>query len=436
MKTITFRRAALLTATASATLLGAASANAAGFYLQEQSTKAVGRAFSGEAADQGAESLWWNPAAIAGNATSSAYVSAAAILPSSKVRNVNTLIRRPTNATPVPITGNQVSEDPIKKGVLPSGGVAYKLNDQWAVGLAITSPFSFATNYEANSWARYTADKTKLTTIDIQPTIAFAPSPMIGLGFGINIEHSDATLSNALPNVSATLPDGQQTLKGKGWDFGWSAGVQLHPTDTIDLGLSYKSSIKHKLKGSVVITGLVAPIPTANNINVNAVARFRTPWQLTGAARVKVMDALTLNGSVSRVGWKKFDAIRLGAPLNTAIPENYRNTWSVAGGWDYDVSPQLALRGGIQWDQTPTQDGNRDARVPDGNRWNFALGTSYKVSDAFTLDGGAMYTRFAKESIDRVTAAYAGTPLQTPILTNGRVTGHALIFSLGARAAF
>ena len=430
-----FRRAALLGATTAATMLGAASAQAAGFYLQEQSAKAVGRAFSGEAADQGASSLWWNPAAIAGNATSSAYVSASAILPNTKVSNVNTLIKRPTNAAPVAVGGNQVSNDPIKKGVLPSGGVAYKLNDQLAFGVAVTSPFSFATNYEDNSWARYTADKTKLTTIDIQPTIAFAPTPEIGIGVGLNVEHSDATLSNALPNVSAALADGSQTLKGKGWDLGWSVGAQFHPSSMIDLGISYKSSVKHKLKGNVVIAGLVGPL-AGQNASIDAIATFRTPWQINASARVHATEALTINTSVARVGWSKFDAIRLGAPLNAAIPENYRNTWSFAGGFDYVMSPMWTVRGGIQRDQTPTRDGERDARVPDSNRWNFALGTSVQVSDGFAIDASGMYTKFAKETIDRTTAAFAGTAVQTPILVNGQVKASAIVLALGARMNF
>jgi len=429
------RRAILMRATAAVTMLGAASANAAGFYLQEQSAKAVGRAFSGEAADQGAESLWWNPASIAGNASSSAYVSASAIFPSTKVSNINTLIKRPTNATPVAVGGDQVSKNPIKNGVLPSGGVAYKLNDQFAVGLAITSPFSFKTDYDATSWARYTADKTSLTTIDIQPTIAFAPTPEIGIGIGINAEHSDATLSNALPNVSALLPDGSQTLKGKGWDFGWSTGVQFHPTAMLDIGFSYKSSIKHKLKGSVVFAGLAAPL-AAQNGTINTDATFRTPWQANASVRAHVNEALTLNGSVTRVGWAKFDAIRLGAPLNAAIPEGYRNTWSYAAGFDYVLTPAWTLRAGVQRDLTPTQDGERDARVPDGDRWNFAAGTSYKVSDSLSIDLAGMYTSVSKESIDRTTAAFAGTAAQTPILVNGQVKGHVLIGSVGARMSF
>jgi long-chain fatty acid transport protein len=60
-------RKALGIATLLAGTAGLASpALAGGFYLQDQSTKASGRAFSGEVADTGAESLWWNPASIAG----------------------------------------------------------------------------------------------------------------------------------------------------------------------------------------------------------------------------------------------------------------------------------------------------------------------------------------------------------------------------------
>ena len=50
-----------------------------------------------------------------------------------------------------------------------------------------------------------------------------------------------------LLKVTASLPDGSQTLRGDGWDFGWTAGVQLH-NKLVTVGISYKSSIKHTLK--------------------------------------------------------------------------------------------------------------------------------------------------------------------------------------------
>ncbi|ABQ70138.1 MULTISPECIES: OmpP1/FadL family transporter [Sphingomonadales] len=430
------RRIALAGAASTIALLGAGAADASAFYLQEQSVVAAGRAFSGEAADQGAQSLWWNPAAIAGNEKSTAYLGFSAIMPKGKVRNVGTIIARPGQA-PAPVGGNQVSVDPLNKGYLPSGAVGWKINDQWSVGLALTAPYSFATNYENNSWARYTADKTKLTTIDLQPTIAFAPSPLIGIGVGLNIERSKASLSNSLPNLSPLLPDGHQTLRGKGWDFGWSAGVQIHPSEIIDLGFSYKSSVKHKLKGSITTAGLLGPLGGQNGRIEDITASFRTPWQAMASARIHVSDQLTLNGQVVRAGWKKFDAIRLGAPVNAALDQNYKNSWSVAGGVDYAVTPQWTMRGGVQWDQTPTQDGSRDARVPDASRINFALGTSYAITESITLDAAANYVDFKNASIDRLGGFYVGTPAQTIIRPDGRLTGaHAIVLAVGGRMSF
>src|SRR5919199_1657852 len=65
-------RALLLFGTAlGAGLTAAAPADAAGFYLQEQSVRGWGRANSGEVADRGPDSLWWNPAAIGGDTRAS-----------------------------------------------------------------------------------------------------------------------------------------------------------------------------------------------------------------------------------------------------------------------------------------------------------------------------------------------------------------------------
>ncbi|MEW9856754.1 OmpP1/FadL family transporter [Novosphingobium sp. M1R2S20] len=421
------------TATAAIAFAVAGSANAQAFYLQEQSVRGQGRAFSGEAADTGVDSLWWNPASIAGMQGGEASVRASAILPDGDVVDQGTVIVRP-GAAPAPVGGNPRAKNPINNGVVPSGGVAYGFG-RVAVGLALSAPFNFTTDYDADSWARYTADKTKLRTFDIQPSVAFAVTPEISVGAGLNIEYADATLSNYLPNLSAALPDGHQKLSGDGWDVGWSAGAQFR-SGPVAVGLAYKSSIKHTLEGSIETTGLLGPL-AAQNGEIETKATFRTPWQAIGSIRFKATPQLTLNGQVVRVGWSEFDAIRLGAPLNTAIPENYKSIWTYAFGADYEVSPVWTVRAGVQRGKTPTRDGERDARVPDADRWNFSAGTSYAMGNRFTIDAAASYIDFKDATIDRRTAAYAGSPVQTPLLVNGELqNASALVLSLGARVAF
>lgn len=402
---------------------------AGGFYLQEQSVKGAGRAFSGEVADRGAESLWWNPAAIGGMTGGEAYLGGSAVLPSGDVRNRGTMIVRPMQAA-APIDGAQNAHNPINKGVVPSGAVAYALSPRVALGLAISAPYNFTTDYDADAWTRYTADKTELRTIDLQPSLAVMATDNISIGVGLNIEYADAILANYLPNLSSAQTDGYQELTGKGWDMGWSAGAQFRD-GPITLGIGYKSSIRHKVKGSITVSDLEGPLAD-QNFAADTHASFHTPWQLAVGGRIAVSPLVTLNAQLVRYGWAKFDRIRIGDPVNSAIPENYRNTWSFAAGLDFELAPPWTVRAGIQHDRTPTRDDERDARVPDSDRWNFAAGATYALSPSFRIDAAANYIAFKDADISRATMA-AGSAL----LVDGRLeNSHAIVLSAGGRFTF
>lgn len=411
-----------------------APAGATSFYLNEQSIKAVGRAYSGEAADQGPESLWWNPASIAGADHVSAAFGVALIMPDLHVRDNNTQIIRPGQAS-APVGGDRNPKNPARTGPLPSGAIAVPLTDRIAVGLALSSPFSLTTDYQADSWTRYIADRTRLITIDIQPSIGFKVTEMIRVGGALNIEYSNAKLRKHLPNLSAAQPDGTQTLKGDAVDFGWTAGAQF-VTPRFTAGISYKSAIKHTYHGTLEIAGLLGPLAGANG-SIDTTANFSTPWQAIAGVRFKATDAVTLNVQAIRFGWKKFDRIRLSMPAGAFVPEEYRNTWMVAGGFDWDISQDWTVRSGVYRDQTPTQDGRRDPNVPDANRTSFNAGASHRLSSSITIDAGAEYIRFDHSSIDRQTIAYEGTPVATAILTDGRLaSGHGIVLGLGGRFTF
>ncbi|MEA3050298.1 MAG: long-chain fatty acid transport protein [Sphingomonadales bacterium] len=415
-----------------AALTAAAPLEAAGFYLQEQSVRGWGRANSGEVADQGPDSLWWNPAAIGGADRMSASFGATAVFPRGRIVDNGTLIDRPV-VPPHPVGGPGVLNNPNQYGVAPHMALAHPHSRQFALGLAVTAPFNFTTDYDPSGWQRYSAIRTRLTTLDLQPSIAFAPTPAISVGAALNVEYADAWLSNALPNLAPGSPDARLRLTGSGWDLGWSAGVQLRPAPGVSLGIGYKSAIKHKLEGPVDISGLVGPL-AARNINAQTVARFTTPWQLAIGGRAAVGSRLTLNGQAVRFGWSEFDRIDVAAPLNSAIAEDYRDTWSFAFGVDAEASARLTLRAGIQTDPTPTRDASRDARVPDADRIDYNVGASLKLGARLTLDAAAGLTSLGGSSIARDEHFYTGTGADTSVLTDGRARNQrVLVFALGGR---
>ena len=440
-------RGAFLAVVAIAASAFSVRADAAAFYLAGQSTKGLGRAFSGETAERGAQQQWYNPASIGGITGIQNYAGFTAILPYAKA-DANTVTPTTVNRRAgIPVTGRN-GKNPINKGYLPNGGVAAAVTDKIAVGFTVASPFSFTTNYDNEFWGRYSADKSRLRTFDFQPSIAFAPNEHLSIGAAVNVEYVRATLSNYLPDPFSTsygtpaLPfgDGHQYLKGDGWDVGYSLGFQYH-NDKVDLGASYKSAIRHKLKGKLIIDGLTGPLASVINQRVDgARAAFTTPWQVQVGLRYHLTPALTVNAQVTRFGWEKFDTIDL-SNLGSLIPaqsmvQNYKSSFTYAVGADYRLSPKATLRAGVSRDMSPIRDGFRDPRVPDGNRWLFAAGGSYELNERMGLDVGAIYDKIASNPIDNTAVLFGGTLVQTTSTQRGFLRdGHAILLSLGAHIA-
>jgi long-chain fatty acid transport protein len=426
---------ALLAACAASPFVFAGAANAAGFYVQEESVRGLSRAYSGEASDSGADSLWWNPAAIGGDTQSELYSGLQIIDLSVKANDAGSTITRPFQATSG-VGGNPSQSNPVETGYVPSLDGAWRINDQWSLGLGINAPFDFTTKYSPNSWARYGALTSRLTDIDVQPTVAWSPSKMLSVGVGLDAQYLSADLTNALPNLSPLLPDGASSLHGDGWNYGWDIGAQVRPDDHLTVGFSYRSQIDHELTGKVAVAGLLGPL-AANNFTVPASAKFNTPSMITLGARWRLNDRWTLDGQIQHFGWSAFKAINITYIGQTApTPENYKDTTTEAVGAEYAWSPALTLRAGVQFDPTPTNNDGRSARVPDGDRVLIGFGGGYKASRHLTLDLSAAYIEFASSHVNNNATAFAGTPVVTPVSLQGDITASGLIVSAGAKFGF
>lgn len=429
------RRLVLAAAAGAPLLLAALPAHAGGFYVQEQSVKGLGRAYSGEAADTGADSLWWNPAAIGSITGKEIYSGLHVIDVDADVFDTGSTLRRPGQ----PVTGvggDPRAFNPVKLGVVPNLAAAWRLNDRIAVGLAVNAPFDFITTYPSDSWTRYEAIKSRLLNLDVQPTLAIHVNDKLDLGVGLDISYADATLTNALPNVSPLLPDGRTDLRGDGWDLGYVVGAQFHATRAFTIAASYRSAIDHELDGRVRISALQGT-PFAQTVDAPGTATFSTPWIATLGARLAVNDKLTLNAQVQRLGWSEFDAIRVAYTGGSSVtPQDYKDVTNYSVGLDLAVNPRWTLRTGVQFDETPTPDLGRTARVPDGDRILVGAGTTVKAGERLSLDFAGGYIHFDDSRINSQTTAFAGTPAAIPVSLQGNVAGYGVVLSAGARYRF
>jgi long-chain fatty acid transport protein len=148
----------------------------------------------------------------------------------------------------------------------------------------------------------------------------------------------------------------------------------------------------------------------------------------------------TLLADVKWTRWETFKDITIVASDNNtvinALPQNYDNTWTLAGGAEYKFNDAFTFRGGVQYDQTPTNDIDRSTRVPDGDRFWLSAGLSWNVNANIALDVGYSHI-FVKSSDVNVTRAYyTGTPLATVTTTRAHVEPSIDIVAVGARYRF
>lgn len=424
---------------AAAALLAGSQAYAGAFYLQEQSVRGAGRAYAGEVADCGTASAWFNPAALAGVQHRELYAGAHAVLVNARLDDTGSTLTRPAIAggATTSVGGASGAFDPIHNGVVPNLAAAFRLGDRTVVGLSLAAPFNFTNTYSADSFTRYDSIRSKLVTADLQGALAYSLTDKIDIGLGLSARYANADLATALPNLSPALPDGRSSLEGDGaWDIGWSLGAQYRPSSRLALGAAYRLAIKTKIDGRVEISGLLGPL-SASNISADGYGKVTLPWMASIGARWAASDRLTVNLSVNRTGWSEWDAIEIAYAGRTTISEQgYKDTTSVALGLDYDLTPVLTLRGGVQWDPTPTPDLGRTTRVPDNDRVHYAVGASAKLSQNLTLDAAASYAASKDGTITRDDLIYGGTPLATTAKIRAESSGSAVVLSTGVRWTF
>jgi long-chain fatty acid transport protein len=384
---------------------------AGAFYIQEQSVSSLGTAFAGAAADTpDASTIFFNPAGMTDLDGRQFSIGSNIISPVSDYTDRGSTVSSlpGTGGATVTLSGDNGS-DPFDAAAVPNIYFAFPLSDnnQWWAGIGVSAPFGLANEYEDDYDGRYDSTENELMTIDVAPSIAYAPCDFISIGFGLNLQQADAKLESAVPSpITAGGPtpatDGLSDLSGDDTTIGFNAGVILKPYENTRIGVHYRQGISHTLKGRL-ITRIPDDVPGVGGTftKVGGSAELDLPNIVSFGISQQVNDRLKILFSVTWHEWQNFDdiAIQLDSGASQIALQNYRNTWAFALGARYEMNERLTLKAGVQYDPTPTQDHFRTTRIPDGDKTWVTAGASYDLNDKLTLDVGAAYINVSEESI-------------------------------------
>jgi long-chain fatty acid transport protein len=372
-----------------------------GFALGTQSGSGTGNAFAGgAAAAEDAGVAWHNPAGMAW-LPSGRHVSFSvhALKPSFRFRD-----RGSSGAFAAPGTGE--GGDGGDWALVPNVAFAAELTPRWRFGLTVNAPFGLKTEYEDGWRGRFTALKSEIKTVNVNPSLSYRVTDAISVGGGLSVQRFEAELS------SFAGAAGRSTLVADDVGYGYNIGITVQATPATRIGASYRSKIEFDLEGNATFSRA----PALNS-------GVRADLEVPDSASFSVFQALSpkweLMADLTWTGWsslQQLTAVRTtssaGGPSGsvlTSLPFRWRDTWRAALGASYRLDGNTKLRLGVAFDQTPTSDAERTPRLPDQNRTWLAFGVQHQVSKADTLEVG-----YAHEFVRDAQVITTAAPLSCP----------------------
>ena len=336
-------------------------ASAAAFQLLEQNASGLGNAYAGSAAvADNASTIFYNPAGMTqlGNGIQLS-AGVAGVGPSYEYRDQ---------------FGVKSGGDAGGWAAVPNAYLSGQLTKDLFLGLGISAPFGLATEYDSNWAGKSLAIKSEITTININPSLAYRVSDKVSLGFGLNYQSIEGELTR---NPGALV-----TLKADDTSWGWNAGALFTLSPAMRVGISYRSAVKHKLEGTV-------------NGALPVYADVKLPDTFILSVWQQVSDRWEAMGDLSYTRWSSMKALNVMSSASGGLVSsetfNYENSWRFAWGAGYKATDKAKLKFGIAFDRTPVRDEYRSPRVPDNNRLWLSLGGQWNAGAVGKFDLGYTY---------------------------------------------
>ena len=158
--------------------------------------------------------------------------------------------------------GGNGGEDGAPDSIAPSLYLATDLGHGIRGGLAVFVPFGLNTEYDSGWAGRYHALTTQISTVDVNPVLAYKALPWLSVGGGVQIAYTRAKMSNAidigtfdvvqLSNAfggTPTADDSTAEVEGDDFAFGYNFGVLAELSPDTRIGAAYRSMLHNELEG-------------------------------------------------------------------------------------------------------------------------------------------------------------------------------------------
>ena len=364
-----------------AALLAPQVAGAEGFAINEWSAEGVAMGGARMFAEDDAANVAYNPASITkvkGEVMKSSY----------------TYLSPHGNYKLYDGDGKKIENEPTHNVVHAGWAVGSyyvkQINDKEWFGIGAFPRFAMVSEFERESKASYNAFFSKLNGVSVTPTYAHKFDKKWSAAVGAEINYVGLELQK---NVNTTLlggGNGTTQIEGESYALGWNAAANYAFDDKNEIGVVYRSRIKHSLEADLKGYGVgnkgadvfgnaygVVTLPDSWDIGYNhkfdkktrlELKATRTNWSTYDALNVYFDRPLVSNPNIPAIG---------AATSKSESAKNWSDGWRYAIGLEHNLSDKYTVMAGFAFDEASIPYYGGDFLVPTGLRRTYSIGARY-----------------------------------------------------------
>lgn len=274
-------------------------------------------------------------------------------------------------------------------GFAPGSYYVKKLNDKDWFGIGAFSRFAMVSEFERNSQVSTNAFVSRLDGVSVTPTFAHKFDNKWSAAVGAEINYVRLTMEKNAgwdDNYGSLIPT---HTKGESYALGWNAAANYAFDDKNEIGVVYRSRIKHSMEADFNAYNIMAGSTNIGNRNGDAYGEVTLPDSWHIGYNHKFDDKTRVELNAVRTNWSTYDALNInvsGTGLPNfdkvhASPKNWEDGWRYAIGIEHKLSDKYTVMAGFAYDESSIPYDGGDFMVPTGNRKTYSIGARYNDKD-------------------------------------------------------
>jgi long-chain fatty acid transport protein len=308
-------------------------------------------------------------------------------------------------------------------GFVPAGGLYHvaSLTPDLKLGIGTMTYAAGSLNYEKDWAGRYFNQRAVLTGSGITVPVAYRVNEWLSLGAGPNILLGYLNVKAAVNNPEPRLGDGRIEYEDYTVGYGGNFGILVEPRAGTRFGLQYLTQVNMNFRDHVQLGGLGPGLENGlarhDLLNPRLRLDLDLPQMVMVSGYHELSDRLAILGDVGWQDWSKlgFFGITVSSADTTSLTanEHFQDTWHVALGTQYRLTPLWLLSAGVAYDSSMLKNADRKVWLPADRQIRLGAGAQYQWSEDVTVGFAYEYADLGENKIRQ-----NGGPLQGDLRGN------------------